>query len=186
MTSQRPRFPPAHAFVDESRRKTSYQLTAVVVAVTDIQPVTRAVRAAVPRGQRRVHFTDERPATRRAVLDCYCRLPIQVALATATHESGNDQPARDACLESLVSGVSACGVRVLIMDTRGHEPDRRDRSRIARLIREGRAPSDLVYEHRGSRDEILLGLPDAIGWAYGADGKWRRQVEPLITARYSA
>lgn len=186
MTPQRSRVPPAHAFVDESRRKTSYLLTAAVVAVTDIQPITRAVRAAVPRQQRRVHFTDERPATRRAVLDRYCRLPVQAVLATATYEGGDDQPVRDACLGSLVGGLRELGVRVLILDTRGPEPDRRDRRLMARLIREGRAPADLVYEHRGSRDEVLLGLPDAIGWAYGADGPWRRRVEPLVTAKLLA
>ena len=184
MTRNRARLPPSHAFVDESNRSKSYLLTAAVVAVADIQLVTRGVRAAVPRGQRRVHFSDERPATRRAVLDAYCRLPTRVAIATATYEGGSDQAARIACLASLVEGLGAFGIRVLVLDTRDPERDRWDRRVIAELIREERVPGDLVYEHRGSRDEILLALPDAIGWAYGAGGHWRRQVEPLIVARY--
>jgi hypothetical protein len=48
------------------------------------------------------------------------------------------------------------------------------------VLRDKLAPFDLDYVHRGSRDEALLSLPDAIGWAWGAGGSWRRLVEPMI------
>ena len=32
------------------------------------------------------------------------------------------------------------------------------------------------YSHRGSSDEPLLALPDAIGWAVGAGGHFAKQV----------
>ena len=37
------------------------------------------------------------------------------------------------------------------------------------------------YSHRGSRDEPLLGLPDAIGWAVGAGGRFAAQVAERVT-----
>lgn len=43
--------------------------------------------------------------------------------------------------------------------------------------REGRAPAQLRYTHRGSRDEPLLSLPDAVG----AGGTWRHLVDPIVT-----
>jgi hypothetical protein len=43
-----------------------------------------------------------------------------------------------------------------------------------------RAYPSVQYTHRGSRSEPLLSLPDAIGWAVGAGGMWRRLVEPIV------
>lgn len=172
--------PPAHAFVDESRRGDTYLLAAVLVAVADVQSVTRAMRDSLPPGRRRAHFRSEGARIRRRVLDAYCRLPTRLVVVTAEYRGGNDQVARGACLSAMVEALGPLGVRVLVLDTRDLERDRWDRQVIAQLVRKGQAPPDLVYEHRGSRDELLLGLPDAFAWAYGAGGKWRRQVEPLV------
>lgn len=32
----------------------------------------------------------------------------------------------------------------------------------------------------GSREELLLSLPDAIGWALGAGGAWRKRVTSVV------
>ena len=63
-------------------------------------------------------------------------------------------------------------VVTIILDTRGPDRDEIDRRTIRHSIRDGIAPARLVYEHRGSRDEVLLGLPDAVGWAAGAGGAY--------------
>lgn len=37
-----------------------------------------------------------------------------------------------------------------------------------------------TYSHRGSSDEPLLALPDALGWAVGAGGHFAKQVAPSV------
>ncbi|MDQ6785000.1 MAG: hypothetical protein M3063_16505 [Actinomycetota bacterium] len=69
----------------------------------------------------------------------------------------------------------------MILDSRGERRDRQDRQLLSRLQAEQVLDRAVTYTHRGLRDELLLCLPDAFGWAWGAGGLWRRQVEPLIT-----
>jgi len=67
-------------------------------------------------------------------------------------------------LRALVGAIESDPITVLILDTRGPDRDKLDRSALALALDERR----LHYAHRGSRDEPLLALPDAIGWAIGA------------------
>jgi hypothetical protein len=69
---------------------------------------------------------------------------------------------------------------MLVLDSRGPDRDRRDRRCIARTLRHIEQPDSLQYTHRGSRDEPLLCLPDAIGWAVGAEGLWKGLAEPVV------
>ena len=59
------------------------------------------------------------------------------------------------------------------------EGDKVDRRVIGHALEADGA--DMVYRHRGSRDELLLGLPDAIGWAVGAGGRWRSMASGFMT-----
>jgi hypothetical protein len=70
-------------------------------------------------------------------------------------------------------------VVTIILDTRGPDRDAIDRRTISLAIREAVAPARLAYEHRGSRDEALLGLPDAVGWADGVGGVYGELVWPV-------
>ena len=40
-----------------------------------------------------------------------------------------------------------------------------------------------VYDHRSSTSEPLLWAVDAVVWAVGAGGDWRRRVDPIVTVR---
>jgi hypothetical protein len=169
-----------HAFVDESHRSGRYLLTAVLVQSRDLASTTRAVRAAVPKGQQRIHFCTERPAARRAILDAFARLEVTAHVVVAPYRGGDDQRARDVCLRGLLGHLETWSVGVLVFDSRQPHRDHLDRIVIAEAIRVGRVREELHYSHRGSRDEPLLGLPDAIGWAYGAGGESRRRVQPIL------
>lgn len=169
-----------HAFIDESCRRDRYLLTAVLVAPLHLQQVTQGVRKAVPKGQRRSHFSDERPAARKQILDGFCRLAVAGDVAGAEYPGGDDQAARESCLSMLAQIFTRRGVQVMVLDSRGVDRDQADRRHLAYLQRLQILDPAVSYGHRGSRDEVLLSLPDAIGWAYGAGGAWRRQVEPLI------
>jgi hypothetical protein len=169
-----------HAFVDESCRKGQYLVTAVIVASGDVHRVAQDVRRVLPPGQRRTHFSAERPSGRRQILDRYCRLAVEAQVAVAEYLGGNDQTARELCLSALSEKFSLRGVKAVVLDSRGPDRDRIDRRLFAHLEKRGLVDPMFTYTHRSSRDEILLGLPDAIGWAYGAGGQWRQQVEPLV------
>jgi hypothetical protein len=169
-----------HAFVDESARGERYLLTAVLVPTRDLASAARQVRAVFPRGNRRTHLSAENAGRRQAILKGYASLDITAHVVIARHLGRDDQPTRDACLDELVKRAVEWQVGVLVLDSRGSDRDHRDRRCIARLLRRWEDPYDLHYTHRGSRDEPLLCLPDAIGWAVGADGLWKQLVDPVV------
>jgi hypothetical protein len=169
-----------HSFLDESRRGNRYFVTAVIIAPASLHEVTKSVRSTVRPGQRRTHFSDERPSERRRLLDGYCRLAVRAQVAVAEYRGGDDQLARERCLRGLAIAATSRGVARMILDSRGLDRDKLDRRLFARLQREGTLGAALSYEHLASWDELLLCLPDAIGWAYGMGGLWREQVAPLV------
>ena len=174
--------PQRHAFVDESRRGAVYLLTAVLIPSRDLRQVTRAVRDGLPKGRQRTHFTDEGDAARNRILSRYCSLTPEVVIVTA--QCGPDEEgARQLCLRALLGELARRRVAVLVLDTRG-ERDHHDRETIAAGLKTMTA--DLHYSHRGSKDELLLGLPDAFGWCYGIGRNWRKRVAPFIAAEIHA
>ncbi len=158
-----------HAFIDESIRPGAYRLTAVLANSADLAVLARAIRSAMPKGSKRTHLSAESDARRRQIVAGYVRLPISAVIYRASYRQGDDdEPARQRCLSALLDDVTSMRVAVLVLDTRGPDRDLQDRRAISQAIRAGTAPAELVYAHRGSRDELLLGLPDAVGWADGA------------------
>ncbi len=164
----------AHGFIDESVRSDGwYRLTMVEVSARDLGSVTRALRSMLPDG--RLHFSSEGDARRRQILTAMTRLPIAATTVGAPYRRGRDEePARQRCLIELLAVINPT-VAVLVLDSRGVHRDLNDRRVLRDVIRtSGR---DLpTYSHRGSSDEPLLALPDAIGWAVGAGGHFAKQV----------
>lgn len=171
-----------HGFADESRRGPLYLITVVTVPTDGLDAARRAVGAVVQRGSKRTHLSAEGAARRRQILGEYAQLGLGVEahVAVAAYDRGDDQVPRDRCLATLLETCRDLGITRLTLDTRHPDRDRLDRRTIAVVLRDKLAPFDLDYVHRGSRDEPLLSLPDAIGWAWGAGGSWRRLVEPMI------
>lgn len=169
-----------HGFADESRRGATYLMTMVVVPAGSLDAARRGVGGVVPRGSRRTHLSAENDGRRRQILRAYGGLGhIDAHIAVAAYHGGDDQAPRDRCLSALVTTCCRLGVVRLTLDTRLPDRDRLDRRTIAAVLRD-LAPFELAYVHCGSRDESLLSLPDAIGWAWGAGGEWRRLVQPLV------
>jgi hypothetical protein len=166
-----------HGFIDESVRSDGwYRLTMVDVAARDLGSVTRALRAMVPKGRQRLHFSSEGESQRRQILNGMMRLPITALTVAAPYQRGRDEePARGRCIEALIAGLDPAIV-LLVLDSRGAHRDLTDRrvirGSLLRLARED-GPS---YSHRGSSDEPLLALPDALGWSVGAGGYFTRTV----------
>ena len=178
--SSRRRGTPHHAYVDESLRRNRYLVTAVLVLPKDIDAITRAVRGVVLKGQRRTHFSDESAPRRRQILARYMDLDFHAIVAETPYGGGDDQPARNGCITALLKAFEARNVSYAVFDTRDQERDKKDRSHIASCLKQGMGPEGLQYVHRGSRTELMLGLPDAFGWSYGAGAEWLRTVQPKL------
>jgi hypothetical protein len=98
-------------------------------------------------------------------------LPIEaVAIVGPYPVRTSEETARNRCIAALVS-MSIGRVSNLTFDTRGPDRDKADRIAIRQALLQAEG-SELIFDHRGSRDEVLLGLPDCIGWAVGAGGPW--------------
>lgn len=172
-----------HAFVDESIRSGSYRLTVVVAKPSDLAELGRAIRMAVPKGGKRTHLSAESDSRRRQILGAFGRLSISAFVYVTDYRRGDsEEPARRRCLEAMLSDMGSMQVAIVVLDTRGPARDLEDRRTISKAIREGTAPQGLTFAHRGSRDEFLLGLPDAIGWADGAGGRYSSLIE-AVTSR---
>jgi len=170
----------SHAFIDESARSGKYLLTAAVVPTMRLQEVTKVIQALVLKGNQRVNLSDESNTRRTQILRAYVALDVPARVAVTAHAGGDDKPARDRCLRALLAGFAELKVQVVLLDTRDEHRNTEDRRVIARAVREGAAP-ELQYDHRRSRSEPLLSLPDAFGWAHGAGGTWRTLVASVVT-----
>lgn len=147
-------------------------MTTVVVRDGDLASARRAIAEVAQRGSRRTHFSAEGDGRRHLLLRQYVALSDSIGahVSVATCEGGDEQAARDRCLKAIVECCSTQRVSRLVLDTRHVDRDRLDRQTIARALARHRMPVDFEYTHRGSRDEPLLSLPDAIWMGVGGWG----------------
>ena len=129
----------------------------------------------LPDGRQRLHFSSEGDARRRQILAAMTRLPIAATTVAVPYRRGRDEePARQRCLIEVLTVINPA-VAVVVLDSRGVHRDLNDR-RVLREVIRGSGRDLPTYSHRGSSDEPLLALPDALGWAVGAGGHFAKQV----------
>ncbi|WP_433178420.1 hypothetical protein [Actinoallomurus sp. CA-150999] len=164
-----------HAFVDESARRDRYILCAATVDTSRLDEVRRLLRGLCLPGQRRWHFKHESTPRQRQILDVIARCGAVQALIY--EGSGKELPVRRECLAALVFDLVDRQAGRLVIESR-ETMDHFDRSCIAQTLR--KASEHLGYAHLRPHEEPGLWLPDALAWAYGAGGDWRRRVQPII------
>jgi hypothetical protein len=159
-----------HAFVDESQRRGTYLMCAVLVQPNQLGVVRSAMRSQLLAGQRRLHFAHESKRRRRAILAAVTDLQAEARIYLSA-----DRPdrARERCLSALIDDLVAAGADRLVLESRS-AADVIDRRAIARRLA-GR-PGTMTYEHLRGHEEPVLWLADAVAWAYGAGGAWRSRV----------
>lgn len=170
-----------HCFVDESFRDGQYLLTGAMVAPGDLRRLRTTMRGLLLPGQREMHLKAENPPRRRALLDQIVSAGACAAIYLAPATRRAQEAARAVCLQRLVVDLVGNGAHRLVLDSRG-ERDRRDIRTLQAALGSHPAATRLTYEHLDSAHELLIGIADMIGWAYGAGGDWRRRVTPAITA----
>jgi len=164
-----------HAFLDESRRGTTYLIAVTLVRSRDLDAMRSVMRGLVKHGQRRVHFNDESDRRRKDVLARISALGVRAHVWTCKHN--NDAVARSACLVGMIPRLVDLGVARLVLESCQHQ-DAADRRVLAAGVR--KAGGSFMYEHLRPAEDPLLWVSDAIAWSYGAGGEWRRRSIDLI------
>jgi hypothetical protein len=163
-------------FVDESKNR-KYTLVAAVIEPRKLATMRQALRALVLPGQRRLHFTHESDARRRAVLS---RL-VELEVAAHVFQSGlaRERDAREECLGELVAFAVREGHRRIVLE-RDASIEKSDRRILFRELRARGAGDGFQYEFEGPIDEPLLWIPDAVAWSFVKGGDWRRRIAPIV------
>lgn len=128
-------------------------------------------------GQRSLHFGNESSKRRRSLLASISELPVHVHMYVSAQK---EQAARRLSIAVLLSDLIVLDARRLVIEHREPSQDRTETSQIAEAVQRGAAPESLEFEHLGRHQEPLLWVPDAVAWAYGAGGDWRRRVDGLV------
>jgi hypothetical protein len=169
-----------HAFVDESRRNSTYYVAAAIVVPGQLTRTRKAMRSLLLPGQREIHFYKERPPRRRMIVDFIARLPLEIRMyqqPCGRHE----EPARQECLKLLVQDLMDRDARRLVIDSR-EDRDRIDLETIRNAVRDQQHSAMLVFEHMTSTSDELLWIADIAAWCYGTGGDWRARLKSIITA----
>lgn len=163
-------------YVDETKAK-GYVVAAAAVLPGQLAGVRKALRALLPRAQRRLHMVDEADPLRRKILTGLADAGAAVDLYVAGASYPTDVKRRRACLERLVSDIAPECILLTLESDRTQ--DRRDRQDLALITRKIGCPQ-LRYAHESPYAEPLLWIPDAVGWAFARGGEWRDAARPII------
>ena len=166
-----------HAFVDESKRKGVYLVCAVLIDPKELSHARGKLRSMRLPKQRRLHFSKESSQRRIFLLEEVSTLPIQALIYSSTMK---EPYSRQEIMAALLNDLSAVGCKRLIIERREAGQDARESAQIAAAIRSGKVPAKMIYDHLRGHEEPLLWVADAVAWAYGAGGEWRRRSMKLI------
>jgi hypothetical protein len=164
------------AYLDESVRR-DYLICAALVRAPDVATVRRQVRQLCLPGQRRWHFAKESDPRRRRILSEL--VGCGLVRVVGCQSPGDDSAARGACLGELVPMLADLGVTDLVLESRAGQ-DAADRRTLHEAME--KLGLTLEYAHRQPHEECCLWCADAVAWAYGAGGDWRRRVQPMVHA----
>lgn len=164
-----------HAFIDESTRGRRYLICAVTISSADLGAARASLRALRPSGQRRIHFVTESDQRRRSLLKEMSTIHVSSTIYVADHR--DQVRARGAIVATAVTQLHRAGVSRLVLESRDNQ-DHRDRAVIYQSLGADPAPP-LQYTHATAAAEPLLWIPDAVAWAWGRGGDWRKRVEAL-------
>jgi len=163
-----------HAFMDESRRGSTYLVVVVFVRPRRLDLTRTALRRLVKPGQRRTHFKKEGDPRRREIVARLHELGLRAMVWTCVHK--DDVVVRQMCLAAVAVRLAELGVAYFVVESCKHQ-DSLDRATLAEVLGKN---SELTYGHLRPVEDPILWVSDAIAWCYGAGGDWRRRVSGLL------
>lgn len=162
-------------YLDESVRAGRYLLAASETDAPGAAQVRRALGDIVLSGQRRLHFKSESAARRRVILGAIVELPVSVTVLTCR---GLGEAASRRLLLGALTRIIQSDIREsTLFIERVDGSVALDQSAIT----SARQPDPvLTWHHLAPHEDPALWVSDAVAWAVGAGGDWRRRIEPVV------
>lgn len=168
-------------FVDESRRR-DYLLCAAVVATGDIAAARKIMRDLKPNNRDRLHMKDESRNRDRLIREFVRRRPIAEAHLFIGELSGTrltERTVRTRCLQDLARHAAQTGATRILVESCSQ--DAQDHAALTGALAEMGALGQVRADIDRPTAHELLWAADLVAWAYGAGGRFRSLVDPLIT-----
>lgn len=162
-----------HMFVDESKFR-SYVLAGATCPTSDLAATRRLLTNLLLPGQERLHFSKERDARRRLILQQINASPIRAVIVT-TPKKPTEIEARARALRRLIRETHALLIDRLVIE-RDESALILDKRVLSESTSNPLARANLSYGWSAPRQEPLLWAADAFAWAWSTGGKWRDQV----------
>jgi hypothetical protein len=163
--------------VDESKRG-PYLMCAFVTEPASRKAVVAELNRIRPPKASRLHMKNESDPTKRAILSALSGLGV-----TSTVYVSRVKPfyaARAAIIErGIWPRMLTEGIDRLILEPEVGQ-DERDRRQLYRLAAATGMTGQVSYAHLPPTSEPMLWVPDAIAWAYGSGGEWRRRTQSVV------
>ncbi len=162
-------------YLDESVRPGRYLLAASEMDAHGAALVRRSLGDLVLSGQRRLHFKSESASRRRVILDAIVELPVSTTVLMCRGRGG--AASRRLLLVALTQLIQSEGTESTLFIERVDGSVALDQAAITSARR--RAPV-LTWHHLAPHEDPALWVSDAIAWAVGAGGEWRRRAERIV------
>ncbi|MFF0575263.1 hypothetical protein [Streptosporangium saharense] len=166
-----------HAFIDESARG-GYLVCAVVLTPKNLLTSRQALRRLCKPGQQRIHMSSESDSRRREILSGIRGLGMEAHVYQAELKGRSQRAVRDDCLRAAVPDLVLMGISRLVIES--CDQDRQDRLVVHEMLGKAEAHDRMAYGHGRPSSEPLLWVPDALAWAYGKGGDWRRRTDGVV------
>lgn len=162
-------------FIDESKTR-DYIVVAAVVLPADAAAYRSSINELRMKGQRRIHFTTERPERRRKILSTLIELGVHAEVYRASFPRERDS--RAACLRAVVEDVTRLGVDRIVLE-QDDSIVHADRQLLFTELRRIGMPH-VTYDHERATAEPLLAIPDALAWCVARGADWNRRAAPML------
>lgn len=173
------------AFSDESERAGVMLVGVVLIEPGAIDDARTALEGLLLAGERQVHTAKESSRRRRVLLDTVARIEdlSAVVLRYRRPQGVGRIAARHLLIQAATGLVVGSGASSWTLDDQDPVQRARDRASIAHALTGVDRRLHPAYDHRPAHAEPLLWAADAICWAAGAGGDWRRRVASVLTVR---
>ncbi|MGH9282314.1 MAG: hypothetical protein ACRD0S_05200 [Acidimicrobiales bacterium] len=173
------------AFSDESERANLMLVSVVLVPTSAVEGARAVFDGLLLAGERRLHTAKESPRRRRVALDTVARVEDLTAIVLRYRRGQGDSRlgGRRLLLQAAAGLVVGSGASAWTLDDQDPVQRARDRGSIAHALAGVDHRLHPVYDHRPSHTEPLLWAADAVCWAAGAGGDWRRRIAAVLTIR---
>lgn len=155
------------AYIDESSAprppaQQEYMVCAALIDSDDLERVRNELLPLRLPGQIKLHWTDERSARRRKIVETLSGIDSMQAIITHRSEaSKKTERYRRKCLEQLYFELSEMHVHYVTLESRQGAQNRRDIEHIVALQAQGQSAGIRLRHVRGG-DDPLLWIPDAV------------------------